>query len=414
MLPGAGGQKGHSGLVVTRMNSGHSSGSRVQSVDALRGLVMIIMVLDHTRDFVHSGAQSFFPEDLTRTTAAIFFTRWVTHICAPVFMFTAGLGAFLWLERGHAKRELARFLVIRGIWLIFLEVTVVRFSMTFNFDYSFVILEVIWALGWCMILLAGLAYLPLRVLAFLSIAMIALHNLCDGVNASQFGKFSWVWVVLHQPGGIRLGSHVILPAYSVVPWVAVMSAGFCFGRVLQLEAESRRKWMLRIGTALTLAFILIRALNLYGNPTRWVSQATPLFTMLSFLRVTKYPPSLDFLLMTLGPALLLLAWLERRQLASANPLLVFGRVPLFYFIVHLYAAHFVALVLAFMRYGKAPFLVETLPALGGARDMFPPDLGHPLWVVYAVWAAIVVMLYPVCSWFGRVKQRRTDWWLRYL
>ena len=390
------------------------SQSRIQSVDALRGLVMIIMALDHTRDFVHRGAQLFSPLDLEQTSAIIFLTRWVTHICAPVFMFTAGIGAFLWMNRGRSKPELAWFLVTRGAWLLLLEVTVVHFAMTFNFDYSLLILEVIWALGCCMILLAGLAYLPTRWLAIFSIGLILLHNLTDGVSAETFGRFSWAWILLHRGGPLTLGTHTVVAGYPLIPWIGVMSAGFCFGHIILMEPEVRRKWMLRLGAGMCLAFFVIRAINIYGDPNPWSRQTSPLFTALSFLNTTKYPPSLEFLLMTLGPAFLLFAWMDRRSFAKENPLLVFGRVPLFYFVIHLFVGHAIAVALAFVRYGKAPFLFLTFPALGGPRELFPQNFGYSLWVVYFAWCGVVIALYPICRWFSRVKERRKDWWLSYL
>lgn len=388
---------------------------RVQSVDALRGLIMIIMALDHDRDFIHAAAQSFSPEDLTRTSAVLFLTQWVTHICAPVFMFTAGIGAYLWLRRGgRTKKDLARFLVTRGVWLLVLEVTVVHFAMTFNVSMDVLVLEVIWALGWCMILLAGLAYLPTWALATVSAALILLHNLANGVDPTAFGRFSWVWMWLHQPGPLVTSPHIVILAYPIIPWVAVMSAGFCFGRVLELDQMVRRKLMIRAGIALSLGFVALRWLNFYGDPVPWSPQRTPLFTVLSFLRTTKYPPSLAFLLMTMGPALLLLAWFDGRRFRPGNPFVVFGRVPLFFFVAHLFLLHGIAVLLMFARYGNASFLFTTLPALGGPRAAFPTDLGSSLAVVYLIWVGALAILYPVCRWFGSVKQRRDDWWLSYL
>lgn len=376
--------------------------TRVTSVDALRGLVMIIMALDHTREYFHSGAMSFQPDDLTRTTTALFFTRWITHICAPVFMFTAGLGAFFWMRPGRTTSQLAHFLWKRGLWLVVLELTVLRFIMTFTLVEGVVLLSILWALGWSMVALGLLVRLPVRALAVIGIAMVALHNLADSVTASQFGAAAPVWNILHQPGIFRLGGTLVLAGYPLIPWIAVMAAGFCFGPALS------RSWMTRLGLGLTLAFLVIRGLNVYGDPSRWSG------TVLSFLRCTKYPPSLDFLLMTLGPALLLMAWLDRLTLARTNPLLVFGRVPLFYFLIHLAVIHLLTIPFAFLRYGEVSFLIHPLPSMGGPADLFPPDFGYPLWVVYAVWAAIVAMLYPLCLWFARLKERRTDWWLSYL
>ncbi len=349
----------------------------MESVDAVRGLVMIIMALDHVRDFFHAGATSFSPEDLTRTTTALFLTRWITHICAPVFMLTAGLGAFYWLQRGHSKPELTEFLVKRGLWLVLLEVTYLHFDPF--------LLTVLWALGWSMVALGILAYLPFRMLAGFSIAVIALHNLLDSVPST-----GWLWTILHRPGVIYRGPPMIRVAYPLVPWIAVMAAGFCFGRIMQLDPPVRRRWLVCLGSTLTLAFIAIRAINAYGDPAPW-SADIPGTVVLSFLKCTKYPPSLDFLLMTLGPAMLLLAWFERLQFAPTNPLMVFGRVPLFYFLAHFLLAHVVAV---------------ALQHLGGH--------GYSLGAVYLFWIGVVAVLYPVCLWYGRLKKRRKDWWLSYL
>src|ERR1017187_4398632 len=387
--------------------------SRVRSVDALRGLVMIVMALDHLRESYHSGAMSLQPEDLTRTTAALFFTRWITHFCAPVFIVTTGLGAFLWLSRGRTRSQLSRFLWTRGLWLVVLELTVFRFAMFFSLTSGVVMLLVLWALGWSMIALGFLAHLPVRVLAVLSILVIVLHNLADPVQASQFGSAAWVWNVLHQPGIFQVAGVPVLAGYPLVPWIAVMSAGYCFGPVLALNAVERRWWMIRIGLGMTLAFLVIRAINVYGDPQRW-SARVPGMTVLSFLKCTKYPPSLDFLLMTLGPALLLLACLERVNLTRTNPLLVFGRVPLFYFVVHFCVLRFMTIPMALLRYGNAAFLFQPAPSMGGTAKLYPPNYGYELWVVYVFWIALVLALYPLCLWYARLKERRIDWWLSYL
>ncbi len=389
--------------------------ARVVSVDALRGLVMIIMALDHTRDYFHAGAMAFLPEDLARTTVLLFFTRWVTHICAPVFMFAAGIGAFLWMRRGRTTGELSRFLWKRGFWLVVLEVTVLRLAMNFSLFSGPVVLTVLWALGFSMIALGFLVRLPVRALASLSLLMIALHNLTDSISASQlFGSVAWIWNILHQPGMIRAGEMVILVGYPLVPWVAVMAAGFCFGHLIVMEGPPRRRqWLIRIGLGLTVAFFVIRGVNDYGDPSPW-SWQVPGMTILSFLKCTKYPPSLDFLLMTLGPAILLLAWMGAARFSKNNPLLVFGRVPLFYFLVHISVVHGLTIPFALVRYGKAGFLFSPLPSLGGSPQLYPPDYGFPLWVVYLVWLLVVLLMYPLCVWFARLKERREDWWLSYL
>ena len=374
---------------------------------------MIIMALDHTREFFHAGAMSFQPDDLSRTTAALFFTRWITHFCAPVFMFSAGLGAFFWLSRGRTIGQLSHFLWKRGLWLVVLELTALRFAMNFSLLTGIVLLSILWALGWSMVVLGFLMRMPIRALAVLSLGVIALHNLADPVTASQFGAVAWAWNILHQPGVFRVGGSLVLAAYPLVPWIAVMAAGFCFGPVVTLDPRRRRRWMVQIGLGLTLAFLVLRGINIYGDPNRWSTQV-PGMTVLSFLRCTKYPPSLDFLLMTLGPALLLLALLDRFTFRRRNPLIVFGRVPLFYFLVHFFVIHVLTIPFALLRYGRADFLLNPLPSMGGPAKLYPSDFGYPLWVVYAVWAAVVVLLYPLCLWFARLKERRSDWRLSYL
>ena len=386
---------------------------RVQAVDLLRGLIMIVMALDHTRDYVHSAAMAFPPEDLRQTTTAIFMTRWVTHVCAPAFMFCAGLGAFLRLERRGTRAELARFLWTRGFWLIVLEFTVVRAGFFFEIGIDPLFLLVFWALGMSMIALGALLFLPFGWLLALSVAMIALHNLADGVAPAAFGAYAWAWQVLHVQS-LLIDSPVVIVAYPLVPWIGVMSLGYCVGRVYRLPSDARRTMLLRGGLALTLAFVVIRAINVYGDPRPWSMQSDAIRTVLSFLNTTKYPASLAFVLMTLGPALMFLAWVDRVRAGEAHPLLVFGRAPLFFFVLHIPVIHAVAIALTWFRYGAAPFLFTPPPTLGTPRDVFPPDYGWSLGVVYAVWAGVILALYPACLWMSRLKARRGGWWLSYL
>ena len=377
--------------------------SRLYSLDALRGLVMIIMALDHVRDFVSSSAMLFPPENLARTTPILFFTRWITHFCAPVFMFASGMGAFLWAQRNTG---LSRFLWTRGLWLIVLELTVMRIAFFFSFSLAYpVMLVVLWALSASMIVLAILSKLPLRVLAVVSVLTIVLHNLLDGVQGGP------LWPVLHRSGAIPMLGTVVYVAYPLVPWFAVMAAGYCFGQIFLLTPEQRRRILVRTGTAMTIAFVVLRAINVYGDPSRWSSKIYP---VLSFLNCTKYPPSLDYLLMTLGPAMLCLAWFDGLAWKKENPLIVFGRVPLFYFVVHFYAAHAIASVMAGIRYGKVSLMFGPLPNMGGPRAKFPDGFGYDLWVVYLIWALLVIAMYPLCRWYAGVKARRQDWWLSYL
>ena len=390
---------------------------RNRAVDALRGLVMILMALDHTRDFFHFGAMSFSPEDLTRTTVALFFTRWVTHLCAPVFFFTTGIGAFLWLARGHSESRTA-FLVKRGLWLVLLELTALRLAMNFSLRDGPVFLSILWALGWSMVALGFLSRLPLRLLAVGSVLVVLVHNLADRVTAQNLGAAGTFWTVLHQPGPLPLDGVPLFVAYPLIPWVAVTAAGFCFGPVLGLGPHWRRAWMVRLGLGMIAAFLVLRAVNVYGDRFPWTTEV-PGKTWLAFLRCTKYPPSLDFLLMTLGPALLLLAWFDRLQFSSTglsgyNPLLVFGRVPLLYFLLHFLLIHVLTIPFAYLRYGRIAFLLDPLPSFGGPGERYPSDFGYDLGVVYGVWVLVVALMYPLCLWFSRLKERRHDWWLSYI
>jgi uncharacterized membrane protein len=377
---------------------------------------MIIMALDHVRDFFHVGAMSFSPTDLTRTTPILFFTRWITHFCMPVFMFAAGMGMFLF-EHSHTKGQLSRFLWTRGLWFILLELTVMQPAYNFSFSSRFMLfLLILWIFGICMIAMAALIRLPVRWLAALSVAVILFHNCLDGIDASRFGSAAWVWVLLHQPGLVRFAGRTFRVPYTFIPWIAVMAAGYCFGRVFLLEPAARQRILLRVGLALTIGFVVIRSVNRYGDPAPWTHQKSFLFDVLSFLNCTKYPASLDFLLMTLGPALLVLAYLGRRSFKVSNPLIVFGRVPMFYFILHFYLIHLLIVLASWLRYGgaAAKFTFTPVPSMGGPQQLFPAGFGYSLWVVYAVWLLVVVSLYPVCRWFAKVKSTRRDWWLSYL
>jgi len=390
---------------------------RLQSVDALRGAIMMLMAIDHIRDYVARSAQQFLPTDLTRTTPAIFLTRWVTHFCAPVFVLTAGLGAYFWMTRGHhSKGELSRLLVTRGIWLIVLEVTILRliFFSQISFTASPVILIILWAIGISMIALAGLIHLQMRVIAAVSIAIIVLHNLLDRFTAAGFGRVAWIWDILHQQNAFSLYGITFVTAYPVLPWLGVMAGGYCLGTAFEWEAHRRQRFLMRMGFGLAGIFIVLRALNGYGDPLHWSHQASAVFTVLSFLNVTKYPPSLQFLLMTLGPALVVMAWLDKYSFGLSNPLIVFGRVPFFYYGAHLFLVHLIAIAMNFVRYGPKPFLLLAPPSMGSPSRLFPVDFGLPLWTVYAVWLVVLLLLYPACLWFARLKEHRHDWWLTYL
>ena len=397
-------------------NLGESLGvrARLDSVDLLRGLVMVVMALDHVRDYFHSGSFLFDPLDLRQTTPALFFTRWITHFCAPIFVFLAGTGAFLSTARGKTRGELARFLLTRGLWLILLEVTLIRFGWFFNFDYNFTLLQVIWALGCSMIALAGLIYLPPWVVGAFGVTLIATHNLFDAVRAESLGSFAWLWSILHQPNFLQPRAGVgVFAAYPLVPWVGVMAAGYAFGKLLLLEPDRRRRLLWRLGVGLTLLFVVLRVTNLYGDPRPWGVQGSALYTLLSFVNCAKYPPSLLFLLMTLGPAIILLALFDRGAGGKlARPFVVFGRVPMFYYVLHIFLIHALAGAFAFARYGDAVWDFLTPPTDGGTQR--PQGYGYGLPAVYLVWLAVVLLLYPACRWFAGVKRRNRSQWLSYL
>ena len=385
---------------------------RLESVDLLRGIIMIIMALDHTRDFFTNAA--FLPNDLSQTTPAYFFTRWITHFCAPVFFLLTGTGAYLSLRR-KSKRELSRFLVTRGLWLIFLDAVVLRcLAMQFNFDFHVTFLIVLWTLGWSMIVLALLVYLPdIIVLAF-GIILIAGHNLLDSIDPSSFGRFAPLWSILHVPGLVSANpQHIVAVAYPLIPWMGVTAVGYVLGRVFAWPPDRRKAFLLRLGLGLIAAFIVIRAINIYGDPVPWTPQKSALFTVLSFLNTTKYPPSLLFLLMTLGPALLFLRAVDNRTPPFLRPALVYGKVPLFYYIVHFPLIHLIAVVICAIRYGHIYWMFQS-PTLDQYPFTRPPNWGFGLPGVYLIWACVVIGLYPVCRWYAALKRRSSNPWLSYL
>ena len=392
-----------------------SGRSRLYSVDMLRGLVMVIMALDHVRDFF-SNAYAFDPTDLTQTNAALFSTRWITHFCAPVFVFLAGTGAFLSTSRGKTKKELAGFLLSRGLWLVFLDLFFVHtFGWWFNFNYHLLYGDVLWALGWSMVMMSGLVFLPVWSITAVGIAMVALHDLFDSVRADSFGSFRWLWAILHS-GDIlepRPGIHFV-PGYPLVPWIGVMASGYGFGTLLLRPKGERRKWLLGLGIGLTVAFIAIRSTNFYGDPHAWATQKTALFTFLSFINPEKYPPSLLYLLMTLGPAIIALGLFDRISHRLSRPLVTLGRVPLFFYLLHLAVIHALAVAFAYGRYGHAEWMFRNVTVPSNSVLPYPQGYGYSLVMVYAIWLGVVLILYPACLWFADVKKRRREAWLSYL
>ncbi len=382
---------------------------RFSSIDLLRGLVMVIMALDHVRDYFHADAFLFSPTDLEATTVPIFLTRWITHYCAPVFVFLAGTSAWI-IHQRKSTPELTSFLVKRGIWLIIVEIVIIKVAWSFNPTLPRFGLAVIWAIGVSMLALAVLIQLPFRAILITGLAIVFGHNALDGLHFDG----AWWWKMLHERGKVDLNGIRVAFAYPVLPWIGTMALGYCFGSLYGkgYTPEVRRRMLIRLGVACGLLFVALRMVNAYGDPFPWSWQASPAFTALSFLNVQKYPPSLLYLLMTLGPAFLFLAWSEHVRGWLASALIVFGRVPFFYYILHLYLIHAVAMVAAELTgFGWHSMVLSSMvnssPELKG--------YGFSLPLVYVIWLGIVVALYPLCAWFNKVKSNnRQLWWLSYL
>jgi len=379
---------------------------RVEAVDIVRGIAMILMALDHTRDFL--GATDISPTDLAKTTVPLFFTRWITHFCAPIFFLLTGTSAYL-SRRGRSTGQLSRYLLTRGLWLMFLDVTWFHFSLQFNFEYHVILLNVLWALGWAMVVLAALIHLPLPAIATVGVLLIAGHNLLDPIRAANP-----LWSILHVQNFIlSTPEYAILVAYPLIPWVGVTAAGYSLGVIYDWPTERRRPFLLWSGLLVTGAFVVIRAANVYGDPTPWAPQHTGGFTAVSFLNTTKYPPSLLFLLMTIGPALVLLRLVDGRTAPWLSPVATIGKVPMFYFLLHIPLIHLVAVMVCYALYGNAHWMFET-PSIRQYPVAFPPGWGLSLPAVYLFWFCIVLALYPLCRWFAAVKRRSGSPWLSYV
>ena len=404
--PGAAVLQQPAAAVQTVLTGGAAARPRLDAIDFLRGLVIVVMVLDHARDFLGTSALN--PRDVHEP--ALFLTRWITHFCAPVFVLLAGVSAFLYGNRGRSRNEVAMFLLTRGFWLVLIELTLVRLAWTFNLSYDFILLQVIWVIGASLMLLAGLVFLPRWAIAAFALALIGGHNLLDGIRAAGFGDAGWLWVFLHDPSMLQPAPGVqMLALYSLIPWVGVMAVGYAFGPVMLLDAGQRRRAILRTGVAVTAVFILLRLTNVYGDPQPWAVQDSGFATVLSFINAEKYPPSLVYLTMTLGPGLLLLGWFKQAKGPLSRAVVTIGRVPFLVYVAHIFLVHAMAVLLAALVFGDVAWLFRGLPILTK-----PDDYGVALPVVYALWIAAVLMLYPLARWFAALKQRRRDWWLSYL
>lgn len=367
---------------------------------------MIIMALDHTRDFFHWSANHYDPLGFSHTSTPIFLTRWITHFCAPVFVFLAGTSAWLTGIRKE-KNVLSKFLLTRGIWLVFLEITFVNFGVSFDIHFGFIMLQTIWALGISMIVLSFLIYLPKRILLIIALLIIFGHNLFDNFHVEGNNLKAFAWSAVHDPKFFKFGNTRVFLLYPVLSWVGVMSAGYCFGELYTRFTVEKRKMILTwLGSACIFLFIVIRLTNFYGDASPWVKQQTPIFTFLSFINVTKYPPSLLYILMTIGPAILFLAFTEKTLNKFGNIISVYGKVPMFYYLIHFYVIHIAAITAALLSGFTFKQLASGQPLEG---------YGFKLWVVYLVWISIVALLYPICKKYAKYKFSHPEkWWLSYL
>jgi uncharacterized membrane protein len=386
------------------------SKKRIDSIDILRGIIMIIMALDHVRDFFHPAAMTADPTDPATTTPILFFTRFITHFCAPVFVFLAGTSIFLTGTK-RTKKDLSIFLLKRGIWLIILELTIFNFLFSFDPLLHFIGLQVIWVTGVSMVLMAALIYLPIPVLFVLGLAIVAGHNLLDNFNSTDRGNVPLVWSIFHQQSFRLVGEgRSFMVLYPIIPWPGIMLLGYCLGTlfVKGYDAAKRRRQLLWMGSAAIVIFLVARWINVYGDLFKWSEQKDSTRTVLSFFNVTKYPPSLLYICVTIGPALIALALIEKVKAKWTNIAVIYGRVPMFYYLVHFFVIHTLCMIVFFAQ-------GYTMAQASEGLMMFRPNtFGFSLGIVYLIWIAIVAGLYPLCKWYSKYKASHDHWWLSYL
>ncbi|MRG44289.1 DUF1624 domain-containing protein [Chitinophaga sp. SYP-B3965] len=381
---------------------------RIYSIDVLRGLIMIVMALDHVRDFFHVSAITGDPLDLQTTNPALYFTRWITHFCAPLFVFLSGLSVHLMNGR-KSKAEISKYLFTRGLWLIFIEVTVISFGFTFNPFMNLIVLQVIWAIGISFLALSVFVFLPWQAILGIGLFITLSHNLLDKAGPSAFMEFAhntrYTYYQLF-PG------HGVMVFYPFIPWIGILFMGYGLGRLFlqDVSVAKRRKILITTGLTMIALFFVVRGINNYGDPRTWAPQATVLKTIYAFMNITKYPPSLMYTLITIGPGLLLLAALEHARGKLAGIAKVYGSVPFFYYVLHFYIIHTLTVILFFASgYGMNEIVNPQSPFL-----FRPPQFGYPLWIVYLIWIAVVAVLYRPCKWFSQYKRTHSYWWLSYL
>lgn len=388
--------------------------SRIQSIDLLRGLVMLIMAIDHTRDFFHSEALTGDPLNLATTTPFLYFTRWITHFCAPTFVFLTGLSAWLQSQR-KTKKELSRFLITRGLWLVLIEVTVITLGITGDIHFGFFVLQTIWSIGISMVILGIVIWLPFNIILLLGLLIVFGHNSLDFAEANNKGNVSLIWHFLHLPTVVPLwDNHVLDIFYPFLPWAGLMMVGYCCGKLYTgVDAVHRKKILLWMGIGSLLIFVLLRSMDIYGDPGHWSEQKNGILSFLSFMNVQKYPPSLLYLTATIGCALIFLALVKESAGRFAKIIIVYGRVPFFYYILHFYLLHIISIALYLSRGHSFSQGMQGVPGLPFKFAI--PGEGYSLWVVYAIWLAVVVALYPLCKWYDQYKTAHPEKkWLSYL
>ncbi len=388
--------------------------NRITSIDFLRGSIMVIMALDHVRDYLYSGSFYFDPLDLSKTSGILFFTRWITHFCMPIFMLLAGTSAYL-VGQKKPKPELSAFLIKRGLWLIFLEMIIINLGWNFNITFPMFFFITIWALGVAMIVLAGIIHLQPKLILAICLIIVFSHNLLDNIHINGNTLPAFGWAMLHAQQVFFWHGETFLVGYPLIPLIAVMPLGYCLGQwyAKGYEVAKRQKKLLTVGAASLGLFILLRYSNLYGDPSKWSVQNDAFFTFLSFLNVSKYPPSLLYLLLTLGSACIFLSVTEQLKGRLANIISVYGRVPMFYYLVHIYVIHIIATVASALIQGQDWHIWFLTKPIWFTRNL--KGYGFSLPVAYLIWAGIVVGLYPLCKWYDTYKQaNKQKWWLSYL
>jgi uncharacterized membrane protein len=388
--------------------------NRIYSIDVLRGAVMIIMALDHVRDYFHETASLDSPTNLGTTTPLLFFTRWITHFCAPTFVFLAGISAFL-LGQKKSKKDLSIFLLKRGFWLILIEIAIVTLGWTFDPLYHVLILQVIWAIGISMGILGLMIWLPANVILICGLLIIGFHNMIDQAEISRNGRVGILWDIVHHGNfeAIQFApNHIFLLVYAFLPWTGIMLFGYGMGKIFTagFAPARRRKILFVTGSLFVFIFFILRSYNHYGDPMHWNMQRTQLYSWLSFINLSKYPPSLDYISLTVGTAMIVLGLLDRISKDAFSFIRVFGRVPFFFYILHIYLIHTLTVILFYVQgYTDKDIAPQRVPF-----RFRPEHFGFGLLGVYLLWLAIILILYPLCQWYDNYKTTHKKWWLSYI